>query len=63
MFCNIFLFIRRIYYFLFKIKPKRKITCNYKKSYIPKAIKEQTWLNNYGKTFENKCYISWCKML
>lgn len=32
----------------------------YKKKTIPKAIREQCWVNIMGKTFENKCYISWC---
>tara|TARA_B110000914_G_C15369588_1_gene402522 strand:+ start:323 stop:646 length:324 start_codon:yes stop_codon:yes gene_type:complete len=32
----------------------------YKKKTIPKAIREQCWVNIMGKKFENKCYISWC---
>ena len=28
----------------------------YKKKTIPKAIREQCWVNIMGKTFENKCY-------
>ena len=32
-----------------------------KKKKIPKAIREQVWLKNFGKEFEHSCYISWCK--
>lgn len=32
----------------------------YKKSNIPKAIREQVWIKNFGKKFEHKCYINWC---
>jgi hypothetical protein len=32
----------------------------YKKKNIPKAVKEQTWLLNFGKKYEHKCYINWC---
>jgi len=33
----------------------------YKKQAIPKAIREQVWINIFGKTFEHKCYVSWCQ--
>ena len=39
-----------------KIKKSKK----YKKQKIPKALKQQVWLNTYGKKFESKCYIVWC---
>ena len=26
----------------------------------PKALREQVWLRVYGKTFSNKCFITWC---
>jgi 5-methylcytosine-specific restriction endonuclease McrA len=32
----------------------------YKKKNIPKAIREQCWLQTMGKIFEHKCYITWC---
>ena len=32
----------------------------YKKKKIPKALKQQVWLETYGKTFEKSCYINWC---
>ena len=32
----------------------------YKKKTIPKAVREQCWLNTFGKKYENSCYISWC---
>ena len=31
-----------------------------KKKTIPKAIREQVWLETFGKHYEHKCYISWC---
>jgi len=31
------------------------------KKKIPKALREQVWIKHFGKVFERKCYISWCK--
>tara|TARA_R110000803_G_scaffold75953_4_gene140319 strand:+ start:158 stop:448 length:291 start_codon:yes stop_codon:yes gene_type:complete len=31
-----------------------------KKANIPKAIKEQVWLNHNGEVFKKSCYINWC---
>lgn len=31
------------------------------KKKIPKALREQVWLKNFGKVFQHKCYISWCE--
>lgn len=28
---------------------------------IPKAIREQVWIETFGETFKHKCYIKWCK--
>lgn len=28
---------------------------------LPKGVKEQVWLKTFGKKFESKCYIRWCK--
>ena len=39
---------------------KSKKNKKYKKQKIPKALKQQVWLNTYGKKFESKCYIIWC---
>lgn len=33
---------------------------SYKKQKIPKALREQVWLTNFGKKFEHKCFIPWC---
>ena len=33
---------------------------SYKKQKIPKALREQVWLSNFGKVFEHKCFIPWC---
>ncbi len=30
------------------------------KKAIPKALKEQVWIQNFGKVFQHKCYIKWC---
>jgi len=32
-----------------------------KKTPIPKAIREQVWIETFGETFKHKCYITWCK--
>lgn len=39
-------------------KIKKKM---YKKKSIPKAIREQVWLQTFGKLYEKECYIHWCK--
>lgn len=31
------------------------------KQKIPKALREQVWLQQFGKVYEHKCYIDWCK--
>ena len=33
----------------------------YRKKTIPKAIREQVWLESFGKVYEHKCYVRWCK--
>ena len=33
----------------------------YRKTKIPKAIREQCWIDSMGKNFESTCYIPWCK--
>ena len=30
------------------------------KKNIPKAIREQCWLNTFGEKYKHKCYIRWC---
>lgn len=32
-----------------------------KKSSVPKALREQVWLNYVGKKFERKCLVTWCE--
>jgi len=39
------------------IEPKKT---KYKKAKIPKALREQVWINKMGKTFSGTCSISWC---
>jgi 5-methylcytosine-specific restriction endonuclease McrA len=33
----------------------------YRKTKIPKALREQVWLNTIGEHFQNKCKVVWCK--
>ena len=33
----------------------------YKKNKIPKALREQVWINKMGKNFSGTCCISWCE--
>jgi len=33
----------------------------YKKKKIPKAMREQLWIQKIGKRFETKCKTTWCK--
>jgi 5-methylcytosine-specific restriction endonuclease McrA len=33
----------------------------YKKKKIPKALREQVWINKMGKNFSGTCRISWCE--
>jgi 5-methylcytosine-specific restriction endonuclease McrA len=32
-----------------------------KKETIPRALREQVWIQNIGPQFEHKCLISWCQ--
>jgi len=32
-----------------------------RKATIPRALREQVWIQVFGKKFENKCYINWCQ--
>ena len=34
---------------------------NTKRKQIPKAIREQVWIQNFGNVFDHKCYIPWCE--
>ena len=27
---------------------------------IPKALREQVWIQRFGKVFEHKCHVKWC---
>ena len=33
----------------------------YLKIKIPKALREQVWITNFGKKFTHKCYVRWCR--
>ena len=39
-------------------KPKQKLK---RKLKIPRALREQVWLKNFGKIYEKKCLIDWCQ--
>ena len=32
----------------------------YRKVNIPKALREQVWLETFGKIYEHSCHIEWC---
>jgi hypothetical protein len=32
-----------------------------RKAHIPKAIREQCWIQSFGKCYEHTCYIPWCR--
>ena len=34
---------------------------DYKKKKVPKALREQLWIQKVGKKFETKCKTTWCK--
>jgi 5-methylcytosine-specific restriction endonuclease McrA len=34
-----------------------------KKANIPRALREQVWIQNIGKNFEHKCLVDWCQNL
>jgi hypothetical protein len=34
---------------------------NKKKANIPRALREQVWIQNIGNTFEHKCLVDWCQ--
>ena len=40
---------------------KSKKSIKYKKKKIPKALREQVWINKMGKNFSGTCSISWCE--
>ena len=40
---------------------KNKKKGKYRKSPIPKAIREQCWIQIFGEIFKQKCYINWCE--
>ena len=38
----------------------RKFSTKFKRISIPKAVREQLWLRDYGRVFDAKCSIEWC---
>tara|TARA_Y100000389_G_scaffold98745_2_gene95435 strand:- start:941 stop:1321 length:381 start_codon:yes stop_codon:yes gene_type:complete len=40
---------------------KNKEKKPYRKQNIPKAVREQCWIESFGKVFEHKCYVDWCE--
>ena len=43
-----------------KIQTSPQKKTKYRKAKIPKALREQVWINKMGKTFSGTCRISWC---
>jgi len=33
----------------------------YTKAKIPKAVREQVWLSEFGKVYQHPCYVRWCQ--
>ena len=33
----------------------------YTKAKIPKAIREQVWISEFGKVYQHSCYVRWCQ--
>jgi hypothetical protein len=44
-----------------KASKKKNKNKKYRKETIPKALREQTWLQTFGKCYEHKCYVNWCE--
>ena len=43
------------------VRPKVTVLAQKKKAPIPKALREQVWILNVGKQFEQKCLVKWCQ--
>jgi 5-methylcytosine-specific restriction endonuclease McrA len=39
----------------------RKTGASPKKANIPRALREQVWIQNIGSHFQHKCLIEWCQ--
>lgn len=46
-----------------RVYPTKLKTKKEKRKPIPKAVREQIWLREYGKVFEAKCKTPWCENL
>jgi len=44
-----------------KDNKKKKKQEKYRKANIPKAIREQCWIQVFGEEFKKKCFINWCE--
>jgi hypothetical protein len=33
----------------------------YKKANIPKAVREQVWLREFGRVYDHSCHVRWCQ--
>jgi len=47
----------------YKKKEQKILKKKKNKETIPKAVREQCWIQSFGKSFEHKCYVSWCDNL
>ena len=43
------------------MKSRRYEESPYRKTKIPKALREQVWLKCIGERFDSKCKVVWCK--
>ena len=46
---------------LVQAKPSLVSEPTYQKAHIPKALREQVWIQYYGPIFHNKCPTRWCQ--
>ena len=43
-----------------KSKVPQKKEKQYKKQSVPKALREQVWVHNFGEKYKHQCFIPWC---
>jgi 5-methylcytosine-specific restriction endonuclease McrA len=43
------------------LKTANAVKVKRSKQKIPRALREQVWIQNIGQQFEHKCLVNWCK--
>ena len=38
----------------------KDMSITYKKVKIPKAVREQVWLREFGRVYDHSCHVRWC---